>query len=297
MQATAQRLLAHIGWVGDPTAVAATLEAARAEAQARWPELGPHDDAWADALATRLDGERDPRNALNGLALADLYLVAACGSGDRDALAIFERLVRGEAQRAVAKLPPGGNADDVAQELLVRLLVPSAGGGAKLAAYAGHGPLAAWLGVAATRTAISLHRRNAPASGSDDDGLAAIADDGDDQALAFLKASYRAQFKRAFTEAIAELPRRVRMLLRLQVIDQLALDEIGAFYQVSRATAARWLADARAQLVAATQARLRAALALSDDELAELSRLAASTLYATLPKLLHEAERRKNPRT
>jgi RNA polymerase sigma-70 factor (ECF subfamily) len=295
MLATAQRLLERTGAAGDPGAIASMLATACADARARWPELGAHDDAFAEALARRLDGERELDKALGELALADVYLVAACGVGDRGALAIFERLVRGETARAVARLPHGGNADDVAQELLVRLLVsPRDGGEAKLAAYAGHGPLAAWLRVAATRTAISLHRRSAAVHG-DDDALAAIADDGDDQALAFMKASYRAEFKRAFAEAIAELPRRTRMLLRLQVVDQLSIEEIGAFYQVSRATAARWLADARVQLVGGTQAKLRAALALGDDELAELGRLAASTLYATLPRLLHEAEKRKIP--
>ena len=53
------------------------------------------------------------------------------------------------------------------------------------------------------------------------------------------------------------MPRRARTLLRLQIIDHLTLEEIGAFYQISRATVARHLADARALLVTGTQVAAR----------------------------------------
>jgi RNA polymerase sigma-70 factor (ECF subfamily) len=137
------------------------------------------------------------------------------------------------------------------------------------------------------RTAISLARRKQDQL-VDDASLAAFADDADDQALAFLKSSYRAEFKRAFEATLAELPRRSRTLLRLQILDQLTLEDIGAFYRVSRATAARWLAEARATLVAGTRDRLLASLSISGEELAELMRLVASSLYSTLPRLLRE---------
>jgi RNA polymerase sigma-70 factor (ECF subfamily) len=103
-----------------------------------------------------------------------------------------------------------------------------------------------------------------------------------------MKSSYRAEFKRAFAAAFAELPRRSRTLLRLQVIDQLTFEEIAAFYKVSRATAARHLAEARGELVTGTQRRLAEALGLSADELGEMMRLVASSLYSTLPGLLRQ---------
>ncbi|MDQ3368283.1 MAG: sigma-70 family RNA polymerase sigma factor, partial [Myxococcota bacterium] len=225
--------------------------------------------------------------AVARLALPDLYLVVAVLAGDRAALAAFERLTRAETTRAVAKLGAGAPAaEDVVQELLLKLLVPGDGATAKLAAFGGHGALHAWLRVAAVRTAISMSRRKQE-SPIDDDALAAIADDTDDQALAFLKHSYRAEFKRAFADTLAELPRRSRTLLRLQIIDHLTLEEIATFYAVSRATVARWLADARTSLVGGTQQRLVATLAISQTELRELMRLVASTLYSTLPRLLH----------
>jgi RNA polymerase sigma-70 factor (ECF subfamily) len=242
-----------------------------------------------DAIAARVEGEPDLGDALARLAIPDICLAAACIVGDRAALAAFERLVRSETERAVARLPHGPGAEDVVQELMMKLLVATAGHEPKLAAFGGHGALHAWLRVAATRTAISMARRKVEAA-TDDEALAAIADDTDDQELAFLKSSYRAEFKRAFGATLAELPRRARTLLRLQINDQLTIEEIGAFYQVSRATAARWLADARSQLVTGTHARLTAALAIDPRELSELMRLVSSTLYSTLPRLLRHTE-------
>ncbi len=268
-------------------AVDTQLAAGIAEARARWPGLpGDPGDDFTAALASRVESETDLAAAVARLALPDLYLVSACLRRDRAALAAFERLVRDETTRAVARLGPNAAApEDVIQELLVKLLVAEEGRPAKLSAFGGHGALHAWLRVAAVRTSISLGRRRQEVA-IDDEALAAIADDADDQALAFLKSSYRAEFKRAFAEAFAELPRRSRTLLRLQVIDQLTIEEIGAFYQVSRATAARHLAEARGQLVTGTQTRLAATLGIDSVELGELMRLVASSLYSTLPRLL-----------
>ncbi|HUJ58712.1 MAG TPA: sigma-70 family RNA polymerase sigma factor [Kofleriaceae bacterium] len=289
MLAAARRLIERTGGSGDPAAIAARLVAAVDQARARYPELGAHDERFADALAARLEGERELDEALARLALPDVYLVVACLHGDRAALAAFERLVRGETERAIARLSFAPPAEDVVQEMLVKLVIAHGDAEPKLAAFGGHGALHAWLRVAATRTAISMTRRKAEVA-ADDEALAAIADDSDDQALAFLKSAYREEFKRAFAAALAELPRRARTLLRLQIIDQLTLEEIAGFYQVSRATAARHLADARAQLVTGTQQRLTQTLAIEPRELSELMRLVASTLYSTLPRLLGKTE-------
>lgn len=264
------------------------LGAGVAEAASRWPAVvDPSlDEAFALAIATRVEGETDISDAVARLALPDIYLVCGVLAKQRAAIAAFEKLVRDETTRAIARLGKNAPAaEDVVQELLFKLLVAQNDQPAKLAAFGGHGALHAWIRVAAVRTAISLTRRKQE-NLVDDDALAAIADDTDDQALAFLKSSYRDQFKRAFEATLAELPRRSRTLLRLQIIDHLTLEEIGAFYQVSRATGARWLADARSELVAGTQKKLVAALSISQAELGELMRLVASSLYSTLPRLL-----------
>jgi RNA polymerase sigma-70 factor, ECF subfamily len=110
-----------------------------------------------------------------------------------------------------------------------------------------------------------------------------------------VKSGYRVEFKRAFAGGFAELAPRARTLLRLQIIDQLALEDIAKFYRVSRATVARWLAAARADLVAGTRRRLIEALAIGEDELTELMRLASTTLYSTLPRLLRDTATAATP--
>jgi RNA polymerase sigma-70 factor, ECF subfamily len=267
------------------------IDTAVAEAQARYPGVVVEDTAYAAAIAARVEGEADIADAASKLALPDIYLVTAALAGQRAAVTTFEKLVRDETTRAVTRLGKNAPAaEDVVQELLFKLLVPQNDQAAKLGAFGGHGALHAWLRVAAVRAAISLTRRKQEHL-VDDEALAAVADDTDDQALAFLKIQYRDQFKRAFEATLAEMPRRARTLLRLQIIDHLTLEEIGAFYQVSRATAARWLADARQTLVSGTQARLVASLSISSTELSELMKLVASSLYSTLPRLLRNTQK------
>ena len=263
------------------------LAAAAVEARAKWSDVGHLEDAvFRDAVASRVEGEIDVATALERMALAEIYFAVACLRGDRAALAAFETMVRDAAARVVSRLGTLSPApEDLAQELLLKMLV---GPQPKLAAFSGHGTLRGWLHVAATRSAISMMRR-AREDLADDEALVAVADDGDDQALALLKASYRAEFKRAFAATLAELPARSRTLLRLQIVDQLTYEDVAAFYDVSRATAARWLADARHALVSDTRRRLAATLAIDPDELTALMTLVASRLYSTLPGLLRHA--------
>jgi DNA-directed RNA polymerase specialized sigma24 family protein len=137
------------------------LDAGIAEATARWPGIADRAlaEPFAEAIRARIEGEDDEHDAVAKLALPDIYLVTAVLAKQRAAIAAFEKLVRDETTRAVARLGKHAPAaEDVVQELLVKLLVPHAGT-AKLAAYGGHGALHAWLRVAAVRTAISLTRR------------------------------------------------------------------------------------------------------------------------------------------
>lgn len=59
-----------------------------------------------------------------------------------------------------------------------------------------------------------------------------------------LKQLYRGEFRVAFDAALETLTPRERNLLRHQFVDHLNLDQIGALYQVHRATAWRWLTRA-----------------------------------------------------
>jgi RNA polymerase sigma-70 factor (ECF subfamily) len=77
-----------------------------------------------------------------------------------------------------------------------------------------------------------------------------------DPELALIKRRYAAAFAAAFRATLAGLERDARNVLRLHHVDGLSIEEVAASYGVSRATAARWLARARAQIVEEVRGRL-----------------------------------------
>src|SRR5258705_486928 len=79
----------------------------------------------------------------------------------------------------------------------------------------------------------------------------------DDPALARLKAESRAAFKQAFVDAVAALDPRERSLLNLALVKGVGIDKVAVVYGIHRATAARWIAQARDNLTRAVHALLR----------------------------------------
>src|SRR5690606_4547847 len=127
----------------------------------------------------------------------------------------------------------------------------------RVLAYAGQGQLGGLVRVAAVRAGLNLLRDRGRlatgAAGSDDGGdeLEDIPISADNPELARLKAQHRTAFKAAFEQAIASLEPRERSLLGLAIVKGLGIDRIGAIYGVHRATAARWVTAARANLTRA----------------------------------------------
>src|SRR5262249_46581288 len=110
----------------------------------------------------------------------------------------------------------------------------------------------------------------------------------DDPELGELKAKYRDQLAAAFRASLATLQPRDRSLLRYQVMDGLTIDEIGAIYKVHRATAARWLAPIRTELVDGTLAKLSAELGVGRASAASIVRLVQSQLELSVVRHLGE---------
>ena len=143
--------------------------------------------------------------------------------------------------------------------------------------YAGRGALRSWLRVCVSRELVRLakaQQREEPL----EEHLIADPGYGDDPALEELKAKYRAELADAFRTALSELPARERTLLRYQLIDGLTIDEIGAIFRVHRATAARWLAKIRDDLVTRTRSLMAESLGVDTDEAASIVRLVQSQL-------------------
>jgi RNA polymerase sigma-70 factor (ECF subfamily) len=231
-----------------------------------------------------------PRATRSDERLDELRLCCACAAGNAAALAELERRYFPEIDRALRSIDRSGDlTDEIKQVLRHKLFIASPGALPGITRFEGRGPLGRWLQIVATREAL-MHLRAAKrehARGAQVD-LAAR-----DFELHVLRREYRAEFERAFTDALATLTSKERNLLYYHLVGRLGIDRIGAIYRVHRVTAFRWLREAREALVKRTRELLAARMNLAGDELESLLRLVQSRASVSVERLLrqgHEAE-------
>ena len=270
----------------DREELAAILAAELAAAQAAWPTVTVTPERFVRHLAERLPLEQPAALALSGMRTADLYLACACAAGDPEALRAFDAAYRRDVQAALAGLRLGAaEVDDLAQVLRARFFVGEGGAAPKIADYAGRGQLRGWVRAAATRTGLSHLDARRPEIPLDEDLFDHVGSTGDPE-LDHLKRRYRAEFRRAFEDALAGLTPREQMLLAQSFVDELSIDQIGVIHGVHRATAARWVVKAREALLSATKGNLRRLLDVDRFQVDSIMRFIASQLEASLGHLL-----------
>ena len=101
-----------------------------------------------------------------------------------------------------------------------------------------------------------------------------------------MRATYTDQLKKAIRDAFGALEVRQRNLLRQHVLDELTIDDLAKLYRVHRATCARWLADARADLGKQTRKRLIATLGTHSEELESVLRFLDSDIELSISRIL-----------
>ena len=257
------------------TPFAAHLERTRAA----WPTLAIDGAAYRSWLAGACGGDAELATRAPELD-PEVALCWAASTGDAEALRLVETHFISQIPSALRRF--GSDAafvDEVAQRVRVKLFVAAAGELAPIVRYALGGGLGGLVRVAAIREALTLRRSAKP--GDSDARLDALVGEADPE-LRALKDRYAAEFQRAFTTAVGQLAPRERALLRLNLSAGASIDDIARMYQTHRATAARWLNDARDHLAAATRAELSATLGLDDIELQSLLRL----IRTEAPRLL-----------
>jgi len=247
--------------------------------RAAWPAVRVDRDQFANHVRD-LDPTRFP---------ADLYLAVGCLAKDTEALATFEREILTPARGAVRSIDANDAfVDEACQRVRAALFVGTEDGRPRIADYAGRGPLQAWVGVAAVRTALTMRRsqRRAREVPDDDwsDALAMISTGNPE--LELLKRQYAAAFSDALRAAVEALEPRLRAAMRMSFVDGLSIDEIGAVYTVHRATAARWIQRACDAILDHTRTALAERLALSQTELDRLTAMVQSQLDVSLSQLL-----------
>jgi RNA polymerase sigma-70 factor (ECF subfamily) len=216
----------------------------------------------------------------------DLAWARALARSDPDALARYERELVPviDAQLRRRDHTPDEIAD-LQQILRVRLFVGD-GDGPKIASYTGSGRLRSWVLVSALREAVRTRQLKIREPALEDDALIALADREDlVPANAVDKERYRRAVRLAFRTALQGLPPRDRNLLRMNVIDGLSIDQIGAVQGVHRATAARWLENAREQIARSVRRELMAVLGTDPFEADEVLRWVQSRIELSLSGL------------
>lgn len=266
---------------GDISGAVARIAAA---GRAAWPGVSVSDASIAARLQARL--RDDPEASLDNLHDADLYLAIGLAEGDTAALRAFETDLVPQMDVALRRLRlGGGTADEVKQALRFELLVGD--DHKKISDYAGRGELAAWLRVTATRKALKAIRKIDREETLDEILLDHWPDATPGPERKHLRAQYTTELKKAIREAFAALEVRQRNLLRQHILDELTIDDLARLYRVHRATCARWLADARADLGKHTRKKLIAALGMPNkDDVDSLLRFLDSDIELSISRIL-----------
>jgi RNA polymerase sigma-70 factor (ECF subfamily) len=156
-------------------------------------------------------------------------------------------------------------------------------------AFQGRGPLAAFFSVAVARRVVAHRQRNRRDAVDDEVLLSAVAD-ADVGEVKVLKQRYGAEISRCFERAIATLSPPRRLLLRQHYLDGLSLEAIATMKDVHRATAARWLADARAELLDQVRGEVSRLLGIARLEVDSLVRAIDSRLDLSARLFLSRAD-------
>ncbi|MEO8905986.1 MAG: sigma-70 family RNA polymerase sigma factor [Polyangiaceae bacterium] len=243
-----------------------------------WPQLTLAYEAFVlhcERVRGQEDSDATQREA------GDLYLCCACAGTQPEAMRAFESEVLGVAKAAITRIDRDpGFVQDTLQEVWDKLLT---GPQAKVKQYSGRGPLKAWVRVSATRLALDRCRSRGSLARRQVELSDALALDEQSAEARLTKRRFGAAFQAALRDAVAALPTQQRNVLRMHLTGRCNIDEIGLAYNVHRATAARWLERARAQIYDAVRADLGQRVAvLTESEFKSLARMMDGELELSL---------------
>jgi RNA polymerase sigma-70 factor, ECF subfamily len=237
----------------------ATLEEAWQRAGESWPDLSPTQSKFRQAFADcwescRLTAGTPP------VFVEDVYLVQACLKGISTALRAFEARHMSQVPSYVSRFAfSEADLADVEQSLRVRLLT---GPRPKLASYTGVGPLSSWLKVTAMRTALNLvaARQAGGADVEPEDMLVLVTTDlpsVEQKVLNLLMTeTHRELVREVLGDALASLSDHEKTVLRMYLLDGIAVHALARVFAVHRATVARWLGSIRAHVLEIVNDRL-----------------------------------------
>jgi RNA polymerase sigma-70 factor (ECF subfamily) len=225
-----------------------------------------------------------PETALQLRCAADVELAAHALAGDHVALRALDRLLADIAP-ALRGIVSDADIDDVVQELRVRMIVGSGDRRPALQAYAGKGPLRAWLRVALVRA--GLDRRRKPSDVLlDESAWLALPGATTEPVLMALRKTAGPAIRAAFETALSNLDPRDRLILRQHLLDGLSPPDLATLHGVHRVTAFRWLATIKQRVLADVRGHLARELALDAPALDSVMRGMRDSVAPSVERLL-----------
>jgi len=268
---------------GEAAALEVQLQAIVDKATRVWSDLAIDPARMVVHLAHVVGDDVD--QGLNELYAEDFALGLACVDKVPVALTQEDRLCGPAIDAAVARIDRSPELrDEVRQILWQRLFVGTHDQAPRILSYAGRGPLAGWVAVAAQRLALDLRRAATRMAGDPavDEVLPADAHPEVD----YLRNRYKSEFEEAVRDALAALPDRDRLLLRLTTVSGLSHDQIANIYKVNQSTVSRWIAKARSDVLEATQRAVCHKLGVQRDEFMSLAGLLVSRIDLSISRVL-----------
>ena len=228
------------------------------DGQRAWPDVELDRNAFAHHCES-IGALTEPADALDG---AGLYLCCACARGDVGAAQAFERHCFTTAHTAISRVRSEHDfRDEALQVFRERMLV---GPPPRVLSYRGRGQLQAWVRVAAQRVALDLCRARKLPSLTELELNDSLASAPVGPELNLLRERYLPELRECLRRAVSSLSPQERNVLRMHVIGQCSIDDIGRAYRVHRATAARWLERIRTGIHERVRARMGTRLSPSE---------------------------------
>jgi RNA polymerase sigma-70 factor (ECF subfamily) len=253
---------------GSSPELGAAVESLVARASAEWPGVVVDPASFAAYVGERLPPSGDLLAQLAAVDAPGLYLACACARGAEGAIERFASTVIPEVDRTLAKMAiDRAQREDVVSKL-EQLLFFGDGSGAPpiVSSYTGRGTLRAWARSVAVKQALTVRRKDQRQVPIDDELLELAAEQTTPE-MAYLRDFYVQEFRAALARAMRAVSRRERNLLRQHYLDGMSLEAVARVHRVHRATAARWLADARESVLRRTKEELTGAIHASPSEL------------------------------
>ena len=262
--------------------IESALSAVDRAGRTAWPMIPLSAEDFVAHVAHSVRAQSDVAEAIAAVHSADLFLACACARGIPAALAEFDRVQLSNVPEWVKRIDSAPSfADEVVQAMREMFLVSAPGRKSRIGEYSGRGALSSWLRVVAVRTALRIRRESRTFSHVELERRPELAGTVDPE-LDYLKIRYRGVYEEALKAALASLPDRDALLLKLHYLDGLSIDRIGVLYGIHRSTVARWRTRIRRSVLERTREHLQQRVSLSQSEFDSIFKLVRSQLAVSI---------------